>query len=62
MEEEREIAPDELADDDDELDATGVDYTADPVDDADLDLLILSPEGDQDKIRAYADLFGTECP
>jgi len=55
-----EIPPGELADADDELDATGVDYTADPVADDELDLVVLSPEGDENKIRDYARLFGKD--
>jgi len=51
----------ELADEDDELDATGIDYTADPVPDDELDLVILSPEGDDEKVRGYAALFGKDA-
>jgi hypothetical protein len=61
MTEDREIAPGDLADDDDELDGSGVDYTEDPVADDDLHLVVLSPEGDPEKIRQYAQLFGTEA-
>ena len=56
-----EIPPGELADDDDELDGSGVDYTLDAVPDDELDLVALSPEGDEEKIRAYAALFGKEA-
>lgn len=52
-----EIPPDELADDEDELDATGVDYTADPVNDDELDLVVLAPDGDPAKLEAYRRLF-----
>lgn len=59
MSSDREIAPGELADDDDELDASGLDYKADPVADEELDLVVLSPDGDSERIREYARLFGT---
>ena len=55
------IPPGELADDDDELDASGVDYTLDAVPDDELDIVILSPEGDEEKVQAYAALFGKEA-
>ena len=58
MTNDREIAPDELADDDDLLDGSGVDYKDDAVDDNDLDFVVLSPEGDKAKLDEYARLFG----
>jgi hypothetical protein len=48
---------DELADEDDELDGCSVDMAEDPVSDEDLDYVVLSPEGDERRIREYGELF-----
>lgn len=46
--------------DDDFIDATGVDYDADPVEDADVDLIVLFPNGkDEELENAYKELFGS---
>lgn len=54
-----EPAPDQLADDEDERDGSGVDYAADPVADEELTLAVLSPEGNAERVREYAHLFGS---
>jgi hypothetical protein len=53
------VPPGVLADEDDQLDASGVDYTEDPVHDDELAIVVLSPEGDPKKVLEYARLFGT---
>ena len=52
-----EVPPDELADDEDELDSGSVDFKVDPVSDDELAGVILSPEGDPAKLAAYKELF-----
>lgn len=43
---------DQLADDDDELDASGVDFAAEPTSDDELELMALFPDGVPDEARA----------
>ncbi len=43
---------------DDDLDACEVDMAADPVSDDDLALVVLSPEGDEQRLAEYRALFG----
>lgn len=51
-------ALDELADDEDELDATGIDYKADPVPDDELWLVALG--GTKEKVEAYRAWFAVD--
>ena len=45
--------------DDDFLDATGVNYDEDPTSDEDIDLVVLFPNGKDEKLEAaYKELFG----
>lgn len=48
--------------DDSRLDGCDADMTADPVDDADLDAVILGIDADPDKAAAYEALFAQEPP
>lgn len=53
-----EVPHDELADDLDELDSTGIDFGEEQVSDEDLALVALNPENDPAKAAAYKELFG----
>lgn len=53
---------DELADEDDELDASGIDYTEDPVPDDEIDMVVLNPNNDPAVAEAYRELFQAGKP
>lgn len=42
----------------DHLDGCDLDFTEDPVSDEDLPYLVLSPEGDPERLEEYRVLFG----
>lgn len=45
--------------DDDFLDASGIDYEEEPTSDDDIDLVVLFPNGKDEKLEAaYKELFG----
>jgi hypothetical protein len=46
-----------MLDDMDEVDSSGIDFTADPVPDDDLPFVVLSPDGDPGRIEEYGQLF-----